>query len=222
MRKISVRKFTITDLKKPNIGLAAAPVIFAFSQIIIIGYYWLFGGYFWDLTLTISRYVGLQLWSSVLFAVCNFVIAGLLFRYYIHVRKYFSPIWFVLGLIEVIGFIGLSIFPHVNFVSPEIKEIFVNAHIGFARTMFVAMFCMGLERLRIARLKDDVATKATIAFLLYGVIYITGYSTKWNTMWDTMFIWETGYIYAFMAMLILTRRNRRIEKSVDETVNSAV
>lgn len=217
-----MRRFNIADLKKPSIGLAAAPAIFAFSQIVIIGYYWIFGGYFGDLTLTISRYVGLQLWSSILFAICNFVITGLLLRYYISVRKNFSKVWFVLGLIEVVGFIGLSVFPHVNFVSPEVKEVFVNIHIGFARTMFVAMFCMGLERLRIARLKDNTATKATLAFLLYGIMYITGYSAKWDVMWNTMFIWETGYIYAFMAMLILTRRNRRIEKSVDEAVKSTV
>lgn len=217
-----MRKFTLNDLRKPSIGLAVAPVIFAFSQLVILGYYWIFGGYFGDLTLTISRYVGLQLWSSILFAVCNILIIVLLLRYFWSVRKVFSPIWFLLSLIEVVGFIGLSIFPHVNFVPPETKEVFVNIHIGFARTMFVAMFLMGLERLRIARLKDDVATKATIAFLIYGIIYITGYSAKWNIMWGTMLIWETGYIYAFMAMLILTRRNRRIEKRVNEPIDSAI
>ena len=217
-----MKKFTLADLKKPSIGLALAPVIFAFSQVIILGYYWLFGGYLGDLTLTISRYVGLELWSSILFAGCNILIAVLLFRYFWSVRKVFSPLWFILSLIEVVGFVGLSFFPHVNFVSPETKEFFVNIHIGFARTMFVAMFLMGLERLRIAKLKDSMATKATLAFLLYGVIYITGYSAKWDMMWNTMLIWETGYIYVFMAMLILTRKNRRIKKSIDKTVNSAV
>ena len=204
-----MHKFKLKDLLRPSIGLAAAPVIFAFSQVIILGYYWIFGGYFGDLTLTISRYVGLELWGSILFCVCNLVIAALFLRYFIFVRKRFSTIWFILSLIEVVGFVGLSFFPHVNFVDPETKEIFVNIHIFFARTMFVAMFLMGLERLRIAAFKDNVATKATIAFLAYGLIYITGYSAKWGAMWNTMLIWETGYIYAFMAMLVLTRRNQR-------------
>lgn len=205
-----MHKFEIKDLLKPSIGLAAAPVIFAFSQVIVLGYYWIFEGYFGNLTLTISRYVGLELWSSIFFCICNLIIAGLLLRYFIYARKSFSKLWFFLSIVEVIGFVGLSFFPHVNFLPPETKEIFVNIHIAFARTMFVAMFCMGLERLRIAALKDNIATKATLVFLAYGLIYITGYSTKWNVLWDTMLFWETGYIYVFMAMLLLTRRNRRL------------
>ena len=192
--------------KKPELGLAAAPAIFAFSQVIILGVYWVFRDYFGNLSLTISRYVGLELWSSIFFCVCNLIIAALLLRYFISARKNFSKLWFALSLVEVIGFVGLSFFPHINFVEPEVKNILVNIHIGFARTMFVAMFCMGLERLRISGIKNSVATKAVLAFLGYGLIYITGYSAKWDLLWNTMLIWETGYIYAFMAMLILARK----------------
>ncbi len=204
-----MRKFKLKNVLKPNLGLAVAPAVFAFSQIIILGYYWIFKGYFGDLTLTISRYVGLELWSSIFFCVCNVVITTFLLRYFISARKNFSRIWFFFSIIEAIGFIGLSFFPHVNFVEPEVKTIFVNIHIGFARTMFISMFLMAIERLRIAALKDNLSTKATLAFLAYGIIYITGYTAKWDALWNTMLIWETGYIYAFMAMLILTRRNRR-------------
>lgn len=201
-----MRKSLARNIAKPSIGLAMAPAIFAFSQIIILGYYWIFEGYFGNLSLTISRYVGLELWSSIFFCVCNFFIATLLLRYFISVRKKFSAIWFVLSLIEVIGFVGLSVFPHIEFGEPGIREIFVNTHIFFARTMFIAMFCMGLERFRLATRRDNFSMTATLAFIAYGLVYITGYSIKWPALWNTMLIWETGYIYVFMAMLVLTRR----------------
>lgn len=190
-------------------------MIFAFSQVIILGYYWIIEGYFGNLTLTISRYVGLELWSSILFCVCNIIIAVLLLRYFISVRKRFSIIWFLLSLVEVVGFLGLSFFPHIGFGSEETRLIFADIHITFARMMFIAMFCMGLERLRIAVLKDNIATKATLAFLAYGLIYVIGYMAKWNVLWESMLIWETGYIYVFMAMLVLTRRNPRGRNSDD-------
>lgn len=204
-----MNRITFQSLLKPSIGLAAAPVVFAFSQIVILGYYWIVGGYCGDLSLSISRYVGLGLWSSILFCVCNIVIAVFLLRYFISVRKRFSVIWFGLSLMEVIGFVGLSFFPHINFGTEEVRTIFVNMHLVFARMMFVAMFCMAIERLRVAALKDNIATKATLAFLAYGLIYITGYTARWNILEGSMLIWETGYIYVFMAMLILTRRNQR-------------
>lgn len=201
-----MHKSLARNIAKPSIGLALAPAIFAFSQIIILGHYWIFKGYFGNLTLTISRYVGLGLWSSVFFCVCNILIATLLLRYFIFVRKKFSTLWFVLSLVEVVGFVGLSVFPHIEFGEPNVREIFVNTHIFFARTMFVAMFCMGLERFRLSARKDNLAMTATLAFMAYGLVYITGYSIRWQALWSTMLIWETGYIYIFMAMLVLTRR----------------
>lgn len=194
---------------KPQYGIALAPVIFAFSQIIILGYNWTFGGHFGDISLTVSKYVGLNIWSSVLFAIYNFLIAFLMVRYYLYAYKGLSKIWLVLGFIQLFGFIGLSIFPHAAFLSGDVKEVVVNLHIALARIMFFAMFGMAIERLRIACGRDNrnkFAAKICLAFIIYGLIYALGYMDQDGFLWHIMLIWETGYIYAFMGMLILTRK----------------
>ena len=200
------------DLKKylkPQYGIAIAPLVFAFSQVIILGYNWIFGGYFGNISLTVSKYVGLDVWSSVLFAICNFVIGFLMVRYYLYAYKGLSKLWLVLGFIQLFGFIGLSIFPHTAFLVGDIEEFVVNLHIMLARIMFFAMFGMALERLRIACNRDNrnkFAAKICLAFLVYGIIYVFGYFIKDSFLWHIMLLWETGYIYAFMGMLILTRK----------------
>lgn len=200
---------SIKKILKPQYGIALAPLIFAFSQLIIIGFYWVFGGYFGDLKLTISRYVGLNLWSSIVFAIYNIMIAFLMIRYYLYAYKSLSKVWLVFGIIQLVGFIGLSIFPHVNFLTGEANEWISNVHICLARMMFFAMFGMALERLRIATISDNrnkFAARICLAFLVYGIIYVSGYTLKASYLWDLMLFWETGYIYAFMGMLILTRK----------------
>ncbi|MBQ3325606.1 hypothetical protein IJG79_00430 [Candidatus Saccharibacteria bacterium] len=199
----------IKKLLKPQYGIAIAPLIFAFSQIIILGYNWIFGGRFGDISLTVSKYVGLSVWSSILFAICNFVIGFLMVRYYLYAYKNLSKLWLILGFVQLFGFIGLSIFPHAAFLDSNVKETVVNLHIGLARIMFFAMFGMALERLRIAASRDNrnkFAARVCLAFLIYGIVYVIGYFIKDSFLWQIMLIWETGYIYAFMGMLILTRK----------------
>ena len=199
-------------LLKPQYGIAFAPAIFAFSQIIILGYYWFFDGYFGDLTLTISRYVGLELWSSVLFAICNIIISVFMMRYYLATWKKLSTFWLICGIVQLIGFIGLSLVPHIAFVSGEAGETMVLWHNILARVMFFAMFGMAIERLRLAT-KDKItsktrlmATNTCIFFLMYGLTYAVSYTLNLDVLFSGILIWETGYIYAFMGMLILTRK----------------
>ncbi len=194
---------------KPQLGIALSPVIFAFSQTIIIGYNWFFGGHFGDLTLTVSQYVGMNFWSSALFAIYNFMIAILIARYYSYAYKKVSKLWLFFGVVQLIGFVGLSIFPHASFLSGDLQNFIVNLHITLARIMFFAMFAMTLERLRVACGRDNrnkFAAKICLAFLVYGLVYVIGYMSKAAFLWDFMLLWETGYIYAFMGMLILTRK----------------
>ena len=64
----------LKSLLSPKYGIVLTPIIFAFSQLIILGYYWIFEGYAGNFTLTISAYVGLRLWTSIFFAICNLII----------------------------------------------------------------------------------------------------------------------------------------------------
>ncbi len=215
-------------LKSPVLALGLAPLIFAFSQVVILGYYWTSQGYAGNLTLTISRYVGLSVWSSVLFAICNFAIVTIMFRYYLSLRSSRSTLWFVLSCVQALGFLILSICPHNNFITdPIIREIVNSIHIVSSRLMFLAMFCMALETLRLSHPNhltalQDISflkapkkllipkntTKICVFFAVYGLLYVIVFLAKLDALWGNTLIIETGYIYSFMAFLLLTRKIR--------------
>ena len=195
----------LKPLLSPKFGIVLTPVIFGLSQVVILGYYWIFKGYAGNLSLTISKYVGLELWSSVFFAVCNLLIVILMLRYYLATWKKLSVIWLILSLIQVIGFVGLSLCPHNAFMGDGIRETINAVHIFMARMMFLAMFGMMLERLRLNGLRNSISTKACLAFLGYSLIYIISYASGWSILWNMVLIWESGYIYAFMGVLVLSR-----------------
>ena len=212
-------------LKSPALALGLTPLIFALSQLIIIGYYWTKKGYTGDLTITISRYVGLELWTSILFLIFNIVIIIIMFRYYLALRKQRSTLWFIFSIIQITGFLLLSIFPYNVFMEGQTREIVGNIHEYSARAMFIAMFGMAIETLRLSypnHLKflqklpffkspknlsfPKITAPVCIFFAIYGIIYAISYGTHWSVLWDRVFVLETGYIYAFIALLLLTRR----------------
>ncbi|MBQ7040668.1 hypothetical protein IJN73_01195 [Candidatus Saccharibacteria bacterium] len=213
-------------LKSPALALGLTPLIFTLSQIIVLSYYWLNKGYAGDFSLTVSRYVGLELWTSILFAVFNLAIIVIMFRYYLSLRKSRSLLWFIFGCVQVAGFLLLSIFPHNAFIEdPTAREIVSTIHEYSARAMFIAMFGMTLETLRLSypsHLKflrnlpllrapknlsfPKITAPVCYLFLLYGIVYGISYTTRWRPIWDYVYILETGYIYAFIVFLLLTRR----------------
>ncbi|MBR3366143.1 hypothetical protein IKG48_03445 [Candidatus Saccharibacteria bacterium] len=212
-------------LKSPALALGLTPLIFALSQLIILGYNWIQKSYAGNLSLTVSRYVGLELWTSILFLAFNLVIIVIMLRYYLALKKQRSTLWFIFGCIQVAGFLLLSIFPHNTFMEGQTREIVANIHEISARAMFISMFGMTLETLRLSypnHLKflhnlpllkspknlafPKMTTPVCLFFFIYGIVYAISYATRWAPIWDHVLILETGYIYAFMAFLLLTRR----------------
>lgn len=212
-------------LKSPALALGLAPLIFALSQLIILGYQWITNGYAGNLTLTVSRYVGLELWTSVLFAIFNLAIIIIMLRYYFSLWKSRSLFWLILGCLQALGFFLLSIFPANVFMESPVRETVVNIHEFSARLMFISMFVMAFETLRLSypnHLKflqkfklfkspskmsfPGITTKISLFFIFYGLIYLFTYLTKFDLIWSRVLILETGYIYAFIAFLLLTRK----------------
>ncbi|MBR2658541.1 hypothetical protein IKD57_01425 [Candidatus Saccharibacteria bacterium] len=215
-------------LKSPALALGLAPLLFGLSQIVILGYNWIFKGYAGNLSLTVSRYVGLNLWTSILFAIFNTAITIIMFRYYLSLRKSRSTLWFILGCLESLSFLALSFFPHNTFIEdPGLRELVCQIHVKSAHVMFVSMFGMAIETFRLSRpnhlkllqnlpllkspkrllIPKNVAP-ICIAFIAYGVFYFTVYLINWTAITNHILILESGYIYAFMAFLILTRKIR--------------
>ncbi|MBQ3468322.1 hypothetical protein IJH19_02215, partial [Candidatus Saccharibacteria bacterium] len=91
--------------------------------------------------------------------------------------------------------------------------------------MFISMFVMAFETLRLSypnhlkflqRFKlfksprkmsfPSITTRISLFFILYGLVYLFTYITKWDVIWSRVLILETGYIYAFIAFLLLTNK----------------
>ena len=218
----------MTRLKKilnsPVLALGLTPLIFAISQIIILGFYWLNKGYAGDFTITVSRYVGLELWSSILFAICNLAIIIIMFRYYLYLRPSRSKLWFIFGCLQVAGFSLLSIFPANAFMPSPVREVVVNIHEVSARVMFASMLLMAAETLRftfpnhlkflqklsLTKFPKNIiflktATPACIAFIALGCLYLSAFFFKSPLYENFVLITETSYIYGFIAFLLLTQ-----------------
>lgn len=218
-------------LKSPALALGLAPLLFALSQIIILGYQWIIKDRAGNLTLTVSRYVGLELWTSILFAIFNFIIIVIMLRYYLSLWRSRSLLWLILSYFQVIGFAILSLSPQNVFLDEPYLTITSNVHDVGARMMFISMFAMAFETLRLSypnHLKflqsfklfkspkkvsfPSITTKISIFFIVYGLVYLFVYITRWDVIWSRVLILETGYIYAFMAFLLLTRKIKPSDK----------
>lgn len=183
------------ETKKSNVLLWLALAIFLFETLVIVGYYWLFGGYFGVASLTISRFVGLGLASALGFGIGNTLIVILLLYYLsTHARiKYW--LWHLL----MVGFTGclmaLSIFPHLanDFAVARVHQI-------FAAIMFVVMALVGIVSLIIAQHKSAIIL-ATL-FVTFSIYFILSYISRPDYFTQNILFFETSYILAFFGLTI--------------------
>ncbi|MBO7664641.1 hypothetical protein J6S46_02170 [Candidatus Saccharibacteria bacterium] len=91
---------------------AATGVFLATEVLIIVLYTFAFGRGF-NLNWSISRYMGTDYWSAILFALSNFLVVFLVLKYLLQVRKVhkLSLFWLVLVIAMVVAYVGLSICP---------------------------------------------------------------------------------------------------------------
>ncbi len=161
----------------------------------IVGYNWVTAGYTGDATLTLSRYVGLNLWSSIAFGIVNLIIIVLMTLYAIHTQKLGSMILF---LILDISYLILSICPHLPYESP-----ITLMHQIFAITLFIVMLLIGITQYN----KNTKPTRAiTGLFVLYGLHFLFAYANHLPYFMNGILYWEIGYIYLFFISLLVTKK----------------
>lgn len=161
----------------------------------VVGYNWVTAGYTGDAALTLSRYVGLNLWSSIAFGIINLIIIVLMTLYAIHTQKLGSMILF---LILDISYLILSICPHLPYESP-----ITLMHQIFAITLFIVMLLIGITQYN----KNTKLTRAiTGLFVLYGLHFLFAYANHLPYFMNGILYWEIGYIYLFFISLLVTKK----------------
>lgn len=153
---------------------------------------------------TISRYVGLELWSALVFALGNFVVAGAILYYlYEVIQAWKMPrvaYWCV--VVMLVGLIGLSVCPIGYFDPVGAKygtSVISLIHGLCSRTMFMTMMVM-----MIVVALNAMASRTTrvlgVVFVVYGLICLCGHLSQAEWFTGTVLVSESLYLISFMAL----------------------
>lgn len=167
-------------------------------------------GHGWHPNYSISKYVGLETWSAVLFALGNFVVAGLLGRYLFQVGRVWqmSRWYFWVIVVLVAALVGLSVWPCGYFDQHGVKSLVTVLHEISSRTMFVGMVVVALALM--SRQEMWRVTKVGAGmFVLYGLVCCLGYLTKGSWFVGPMLFFEGAYIWGFMVLSTTIKRRDR-------------
>ena len=183
--------------KKPRRGLLLIALsIFIAEYLGIIGYYWVFGGYSENTSLTISRYVGLSPITCAIFCICNLAIAVLMICHLVMQEKSHGMLWRFLLYGFLASFVALSVSPHL----PE-GGTSTEIHLFFAGAMFVIMVLVGL--LSIVTNERKLPLIISILFTIFALFFIVCDVARVQWFMDGILWYESAYIFAFFALIMI-------------------
>lgn len=177
-------------------------------------------GYDFHTEYSISRYVGLETWSAMLFAVGNFVVAYAILQYlYALGEAWRMSKWFYwVAVIMAIALIGLSMCP-VGYFDPEWASYGASApsriHELCSRIMFAAMLFVTVA-VALRRSTSKETRIANLVFIVYGGICLMGYLTKASWFTSAMLLFESLYLLSFMILCLFARRSVLQAKGVND------
>ncbi len=180
--------------RKINLFLIAL-IIFLVEYLGICGFWWIFGGYMGDASLTISRYVGLHPATCAIFCVCNLAITILVIWHLITACAKRGFLWRFLMYIFIGAFLALSICPHV-----PTEGMGSTVHRAFAGTMFVVMALIGLWTLFATQRKALLVY--AMSFLIYAVFFCICDAARVEWFMNGIFWFESAYIFAFFGLTL--------------------
>ncbi len=193
--------------KRSNKLLWVSLLMFGLSCLVIVGYYWLFGGYLGNSSLTISIYVGLQLWSILLFCAVNIAIAIMLLNYILTHAKIRSFLWRLLMVAFIVAYIGLS----VAAKTPD-NDMMVATHQFFSHSLFLIIALISLYTVLVA--KDKLTRLIAMLLVCYSVFFITCYLLKVDFLMGGILWFESAFIFAFF-ILVITSNRLQLDKNAE-------
>lgn len=159
---------------------------------------------------TISRYVGLATWSAMVFAVGNFVVAGVMLKYLYSVAGTWEmPRWaYWLIVVMLMALIGLSVCP-IGYFDPVGAKYGTSApsliHGICSRTMFCSMLVMVVV-VALSALTSRWTRIFAVIFVVYGVFCLYGYFSKEKWFENAVLVFESLYLVGFMVMCLGLKR----------------
>lgn len=165
---------------------------------------------------SISRYVGLGLWSSILFALGNFVVSALVGRYLWKVGEVWKMPrgFYYLIVLTVVGLLGLSFCPlGIADHGTEIS-IISTLHQIFSRLMFFMMLVIAVF-LAFSRRTNEGMRVYSMMFVAYGITCAIGSVGMMAWLENAVLIWETLFFVLFMILIaVIPFGKKRSKKTI--------
>ncbi len=189
------------DIKQSKKLLWVSALVFLAEFLGIIGWYWIFGGHAGDATLTISRYVGLNLWSTLVFCACNMAIVVMLVYYLLTQASKRGFLWRFLMYAFALAFMALSISPHV----PD-ESMPATIHRFFAGAMFIIISLIGI--LTLTKATRKVTLVYSLLFTIYAMFFLICDVLRVDFFMNSIFWYESAYIFAFFGLILCPEKRK--------------
>lgn len=207
-RTRAVRKIeAVQTPKKGGVWLALGVFLVTASLGVIINSF-VFGRGF-RLGWSISRYVGCETWSAILFALGNFLVVAMVGKYLWELGEkwHMLRVYYYCAFLMCVGLVLLSIFPVGYFDNAAGKSVISFVHEISSRTMFIAMMLMAA--MLAGNWRASAQTRAVcVAYLVYAVFCVTGYLTHGSWFTPLILIFESVYIATFPMVLAACRTGK--------------
>ena len=145
---------------------------------------------------SISRCMGTDFWSAIIFCLANFVVAVMTLKYLFTVKREYglSPIFVILAVIMTVLFVLLSVFP-VGLFDANWGEFGLISHLhrGSSYTLFAFLILLTLD-LMIEVRKGLVMHLFGAAAVTLSLFCVISFFAGWDFFNDYMYIFESGYV----------------------------
>lgn len=183
-------------------------------------------GYGFHTEYTISHYVGLEIWSSLVFALSNVFVALFLGKYLWQLGEAWKmpKVYYLLVVAVAVMLLGLSACPSGMFDDggPAIS-IISWGHMLTSRGMFVAMMLIA-AMIVICRHANPLAHIFSVLYLIYAVVCIMGFTSAAPWFNEYVMFYETMYLFVFMLMMVLCDQStiNRINEQFNTDINEMI
>ncbi len=166
--------------------------------------------YGFDISRSISRYVGFEYWSATVFTLANLVVAGLIMRYLWQLAEVWKmPRVFYYALVLMAAcLIWLSVCPiGLTDVAGETSVISLMHELA-SRTMFLTMM-LAAFLIAVSKKANTAAKIGNGIFVVYGLVCVVGYLLQADWFISYTMIYETVFLTGFMLAIALCGKSER-------------
>lgn len=165
-------------------------------------------GYGFHLNYSISRYVGLEAWSSLMFGISNVIVAVLMARYLWSLGRTWKmwKIYYVVVVVMIVMLLGLSICPigrFDNIYQGEPGPVSI-VHEYCSRIMFSMMIVTAFFWVISGRVGRKTWW-AAVLYVMMGMVYALAFVAERAWLRSGMLIFESSFLIGFMVLCLFAR-----------------